>query len=66
VVVRGKGRAAVHDKADAASELVAQAEPGAIGRLEHCGASACEVKFDGATGWIDRMRLWGVHDGEQF
>ncbi|HEY4264458.1 MAG TPA: SH3 domain-containing protein [Micropepsaceae bacterium] len=65
-VVRGVGLAAVHDKADAGSPLVAEAKPGAVGRLEHCGPVACEVKFDGATGWIDRMRLWGVHDGEQF
>ena len=66
VVVRGKGQAAVHGNADAKSELVAQAKPGAVGRLEHCGVVTCEVKFDGAKGWIDRMRLWGVHDGERF
>jgi SH3-like domain-containing protein len=65
-VVRGKGKAAVRGEADANAPLVAEAEPGAIGRLEHCGVHACEVKFDHATGWIVRTRLWGVHDGEQF
>ncbi|HEX3484524.1 MAG TPA: SH3 domain-containing protein [Micropepsaceae bacterium] len=65
-VVRGKGEVPVRDAADAASKLVADAQPGAVGRLEHCEAQACEVKFDRAKGWIARVRLWGVHDGEQF
>jgi SH3-like domain-containing protein len=26
----------------------------------------CQVKFDRAEGWIDRNRLWGINDGEQF
>jgi len=65
-VIRGEGQAAVHDRFDAKSDLVAEAKPGAVGRLEHCGPVACEVKFDGAKGWVDRGRLWGVHDGEKF
>jgi SH3-like domain-containing protein len=66
VVVKGKGEAAVHNRADAKSDVLAEAKPGAVGRLEHCDAAACEVKFDGAKGWIDRNRLWGMHGGEQF
>jgi SH3-like domain-containing protein len=65
-VVRGKGEAAVRGKPEPTSAVVAEAKPGAVGRLEHCGVSACEVRFDGAKGWVDRVRLWGVHDGEQF
>jgi SH3-like domain-containing protein len=66
VLVKAGGEAAVRDRADAKSAVRAEAKPGAVGRLEHCGAVACEVKFDGATGWVDRNRLWGVHGGEQF
>jgi SH3-like domain-containing protein len=65
-VVKGEGQAPVYDRADAKSDVLAEAKPGAVGRLEHCGAAACEVKFDGAKGWVDRTRLWGVHGGEQF
>ncbi|HXJ02540.1 MAG TPA: SH3 domain-containing protein [Micropepsaceae bacterium] len=65
-VVRGAGEAPVRGSTDAQSKLVADAKPGAVGRLEHCDAHACEVKFDGAKGWIDRTRLWGMHDGERF
>ena len=65
-VVKGEGQAGVHDRADAKSDVHAEAKPGAVGRLEHCAAASCEVKFDGAKGWIDRTRLWGVNGGEQF
>jgi SH3-like domain-containing protein len=65
-VVKGKSEAALRTRADAQSDVLAEAKPGAVGRLEHCGPAACEVKFDGAKGWIDRSRLWGVHGGEQF
>jgi SH3-like domain-containing protein len=65
-VVKGAAEVPVRDRADAKSDVLAEAEPGAVGRLEHCGLEACEVKFDGAKGWIDRNRLWGMHGGEQF
>ena len=65
-VVKGKAEVQVRGRADAKSAVLAEAKPGAVGRLEHCEAAACEVKFDGATGWVDRSRLWGVHGGEQF
>ena len=48
------------------SRLVAEAKPGSVGRLRHCDQLACEVKFDGAEGWVPRSRLWGLRDGEHF
>jgi len=65
-VVKGAADAAVHRREDAKSEMVAEARPGAMGRLLGCGPVSCEVRFDGVSGWIERTRLWGVHDGEQF
>jgi len=65
-VIVGAGDAPVRDGAKAGASVIADAKPGAIGRLEKCDASACEVKFARAEGWVDRMRLWGVHDGQQF
>src|SRR4029077_1903829 len=35
-VVRGEGQAPLHDRADAKSDVRAEAKPGAVGRLEHC------------------------------
>lgn len=65
-VVMGENLAAVTRSNDAGSKLVAQARPGTVGTLRHCGAQACEVKFDGVEGWVPRARLWGVRDGENF
>ena len=65
-VIVGAGDAAIRMHEDEDSEIVAEAEPGAIGRLEVCGEQACEVKFEHAQGWIDRSRLWGIHAGKKF
>ena len=65
-VVTGAGETAVYGRADTKTDVVAEAKAGAVGRLKRCGALSCEVKFDGAEGWVERTRLWGVHDGEQF
>jgi SH3-like domain-containing protein len=58
--------AQVRSSAEAGSDIVAEAKPGAIGKLVDCGPSACEVRFDEASGWIDRDRLWGVRDGQDY
>lgn len=65
-VVSGQGDVDIHSGADPGSKTVAEAQPGAIGVLKGCGAAACRVRFEGADGWIERTRLWGVHAGEQF
>jgi SH3-like domain-containing protein len=65
-VVTGQEVAPVLSESDANSRVLAEVKPGAVGRLRHCDALTCEVKFDGAEGWVSRTRLWGLHDGEQF
>jgi len=65
-VVTGEKIAAIQRSEDSSSRLVAEAKPGSVGRLRHCDQLACEVKFDGAEGWVPRSRLWGLRDGEHF
>lgn len=65
-VVMGQGVVPVQRDTESGAGVVAEAKPGAIGRLRHCKASICEVKFDGAEGWVPRTRLWGLADGENF
>ena len=65
-MVTGEGAAPVRRSDDAESRLVAEAKPGAVGRIRHCGESACDVRFDGAEGWVQRSRLWGLVTGEKF
>jgi len=65
-IVVGTADATVRRRADANSDVIAEAKPGAIGRLMGCAKLACEVKFEAAQGWIERARLWGVHDGDEY
>jgi SH3-like domain-containing protein len=65
-VVTGGPGAEVYARDDATSDVLARAEPGAIGRLLACGKLACEVEFTGAEGWIARARLWGIHAGDEY
>lgn len=65
-VITGQGLARLLREAQPNSGVVAEAKPGAIGRLRHCDALTCEVKFDSAEGWVPRTRLWGLSDGERF
>ena len=66
VVVEPGKDTPVRRREEAASDIVAEAKPGAIGKLMGCGKLACQVKFDRASGWVERGRLWGVRDGADF
>ncbi|MSP94398.1 MAG: hypothetical protein EXR00_03950 [Alphaproteobacteria bacterium] len=65
-LVIGTRDVAIREGENADSDVLAEAQPGAIGRIENCGMRACEVEFDTAKGWIERSRLWGVHAGKKF
>ena len=65
-VLIGEGDAAVREGEDAAAALIANAKPGAIGRLESCTATSCRIAFGAVVGWVNRARLWGIHDKEIF
>lgn len=65
VVVTGKGRVKLYDRADGA-KLVGLADPGAIAPLVACAATACRIKGGGVDGWIAKDRIWGVGADEVF
>lgn len=65
-LIRGRGNAILRRREDSTSAIVAEAAPGAIGRIESCGPIACELKFGKVEGWVDRARLWGVYADEHF
>jgi len=56
----------VYARDDRTSQVVAQAQPGALGQLLGCGMLTCQVEFTGAEGWVSRSRLWGIHDGAEY
>jgi len=65
VIVTG-AVATLHAKAEADADVVARAEPGAIGRLKGCpeGLAWCQVEIGGHDGWLERNAFWGVYAGE--
>lgn len=65
-LVQGQGQIPLREKLDAGSEIVAQVAPGAVGKIERCEVSACELRFDKTEGWMDRSHFWGVYADEKF
>ena len=63
-VIIGRVAAPVRRREDGPAPVIAQAQPGAIGKLESCGPIACQLNFGAAEGWVDRDRLWGVRADE--
>lgn len=54
----------LHDRPDAASPVVARAEPGVVARLLACGGAWCRIEAGGYSGWMQRTEIWGVLPGE--
>ncbi|PRX37365.1 SH3-like domain-containing protein [Meinhardsimonia xiamenensis] len=54
----------LHLRPDAASQVVARAEAGAIARLGACGPRWCRLTADGVKGWAPKEALWGVDPDE--
>lgn len=49
-----------HTDPDRASDVVAQAEYGVIGRILECNPGWCRIASGGEKGWIEKSALWGV------
>ena len=63
VAVKG-GVRALHRLPDAASEVVARAEPGVFARLIECRGVWCRIEAADITGWVQRNEVWGVYPDE--
>lgn len=63
IVAKGANRP-IHRQPEAASALVARAEPGVVARLGECRDAWCRIDTDSVSGWIRRADLWGVYPDE--
>jgi SH3-like domain-containing protein len=61
--ITGAERDLRSEPAEAAS-IVAQLEPGVIGRLLECEAAWCEIETEGYRGWLRRDDFWGTYPDE--
>ncbi|MEX0838514.1 MAG: SH3 domain-containing protein [Parvibaculum sp.] len=57
---------ALHDKPDAAADVVAYLEPGIVAAVRGCKAGWCRLEARGHSGWAQQSVLWGVYPGEEF
>ena len=57
--------AALYDRADPASAVVARLQAGVVAQVKRCTAGWCHVAGNGFDGWIEQQRLWGVYADEK-
>ena len=65
-VIVGNDYARVRAGRDLDASVIAEVEPGVVGRVESCGPISCRLNFSGIEGWVDRARFWGVYADEHF
>jgi SH3-like domain-containing protein len=63
-VVRGSEPRPIHEKADEASRVAYNAEPGVVGRISECDGGWCHIQIGKRDGFIRVTDMWGVSDGE--
>ncbi|MDG1530473.1 MAG: SH3 domain-containing protein [Paracoccaceae bacterium] len=63
VIISGD-RTPLYILADEKSKKSAEAEDGALAKLEDCSLHWCFVRADNAKGWIPKSALWGVDEDE--
>jgi SH3-like domain-containing protein len=63
-IVRGEGAQPMHAEPNESAPVRYRAEPGVVGRLEHCKGDWCELDVGGRQGFIRASNLWGLDPGE--
>lgn len=43
---------------------VAILEPGAMGQIERCNGTWCQMRFEGHRGWVSQALIWGAYPRE--
>lgn len=54
----------LHDGPKPTAGIVAQVEPGVLGRIAVCDGSWCRIALGGIEGWMPQVTLWGAYPGE--
>ena len=56
--------APLHKTPATSAEVVAKLEPEVMGEIRSCAGDWCRVRVPSVSGWIERIRLWGVYKSE--
>lgn len=54
----------MHRTPKTTANVIAQVEPGVLGRIERCDGSWCMMVVDNIQGWMPQEALWGAYPGE--
>ncbi len=63
IVKKGEPRP-LHTEPSAAARISYRAEPGAVGRIDHCKQGWCRISFGKREGYIAVSDIWGVGQDE--
>lgn len=55
----------LYARSSTSSTVIARLEPGVLGSLLACDGSWCSFSLDSVTGWIEKVKLWGVYEDEE-
>jgi SH3-like domain-containing protein len=64
VLMLGADNVPVRESAAPDAAIIAYAEPGVVAKLKACGGAFCEVQAQAIDGYVARVQVWGVYDGE--
>ncbi len=59
-----KGKQILRRRAKLDAPAIALIERKAIGKIEKCSSTWCQIKFSGLTGWMRHNQIWGVYPRE--
>ncbi|MFL6734211.1 MAG: SH3 domain-containing protein [Sphingomicrobium sp.] len=54
----------IYSEASESSSLKYRAEPGVVGRIEHCKNGWCKFEVGKREGYVRAADIWGINDGE--
>ena len=63
VVKKGEPRS-IHSEANEGARVRYMAEPGVVGRIDHCAGGWCHIEIGRREGYIRTSDLWGVGANE--
>lgn len=63
--VKEKQAVPLYARASTGSGVVANLEPGVLGSLLSCDGEWCNFSVESISGWIEKVKLWGVYENEK-
>jgi SH3-like domain-containing protein len=56
----------IHSEPKAESRVRYRAEPGVVGKIDHCRNGWCHISIGRRDGYVEESNLWGVDPSETF